>query len=681
MKTTKLINYLLLSVIVLSITAAHSIGAPTKFGKIDIENLKKNSCPIDSNAHAYYIFDIGESEFKYNTANGDEGFQIVFTRHFRIKILDNQGFSFGNIKIPLYQSNSGEENIGTLKAYTYNLGKGKVEKEKLDRKDVLYEQTSENWETQKFAMPNIKAGSIIEIEYTITSDFLFNLQEWYFQKSIPVIHSEYKVCIPEYFNYNQTETGYFPVNREVGSRPNSVTFNSMIRSTNNRVTSSKSSSSTINYIENTYHFRADNITPFPKEKYLKTEDNYLSKITFELQSTRFPNSPLKYYTTSWEEIDKNLNDSEYFGKTLSRNNHLKDEIALLKSSGEIDEALLNSAFNHIKKKISWNGKRTKYVEFSLSKAYKNGEGNCADINLNLVALLQELGFNSYPIILSTQDNGIIHPAHPSLSSFNYVIALVELNGKNYLMDATSPISTINLIPTRCLNDKGRIIGDVAEKWINLMDYKSYTVKATYQITIDSTLILNGAIKKRLDDYGAYNYKVKLEETNDALAFISKDEGKNLGVEVTDIEVEGLENQGKSLNIKYKFTEGKMLNNAGGMIYFTPVLDPFFSENPFKLEKREFPVEFNHPYQFLNIYNYFLPENMEVTELPKPIAVTLPENNGMFYYNIQQIANILTITSTMRINKSLFLPNEYEYLKSFFQHIIDKQNELVVLKKI
>ncbi len=653
---------------------------PPKFGKIEKEEFDELYCPIDSNAHAFFIYDFGKSEFKYNTTMEDKGFQLHFKRHCKIKIVDNQGFSWGDIRIPLYRSNSDKEEVFSIRGFSYNLVDGKIEKTKLDRKDIIYEETSENWETCKFAMPNLKAGTIIEIEYLAISDFLFNLQEWYFQRQIPVLQSNYEVTIPEYFNYNQTQFGYYPFSVSQKAKRGRITLTSRER-TGNRIVKSTLHTNEIDFEEIVNYYEATNVPAFPDEKFVKTDENYLSKVDFELQYTKFPNQPLNYYTTSWEEIDNKLLNNDYFGRKLNDTGHLRDAITTLKESGIQNEELVNAALEHIQGKISWNNVRSKYVDTNLSKPYKNGEGNSADINLNLVALLRSLDINSFPVVLSTRDNGIIHPAHPSLSRFNYVIAMAEIDGNTYLLDATSPISSLNLIPPYCLNHNGRVIGNYPEKWIHLENYKPYTIKAIYQLSIDSSLALSGKVSKNFQDYGAFDYKSRLNEINDPQEFFSELEEKNTGFEVKNMEIQGLEGEQQKLSLAYEVLPKHKIEGAGEMLYFTPTLDPFFSENPFKLEKREYPVEFNYPHTFQNVYTYIIPTNLEITEIPEPMIVKLPEGNGSFHFQVHRAGQHLTINSVMKINKSIFSPLEYDALKKFFQFVIDKQNDVIVLKQL
>ncbi|MEL7588177.1 MAG: DUF3857 domain-containing protein [Prolixibacteraceae bacterium] len=652
--------------------------APQKFGKIDIADLQTTLCPIDSNAHAYYIFDYGETDFRYDTqVENSKGFQLYFNRHLRIKIVDNEGFSWGNVYIQLYHNAGSKSEVTEIKAFTHNLEEGKITKTKLERSDMHTEETSANLNTLKFAMPDIKAGSIIEIEYTIKSDFIFNLQEWYFQRTIPVVHSEYFVSIPEYFNYNQSQLGYYPIERTTERKNRSLTLNFKETGAFNQTTKYTDK---IDYYENCFHYLATNVPSFPDEKFIKTSDNYLTRIKFELQSTKFPNSPIKDFSSGWEEVDKELKESLGFGTELNRKGHLSDDVEDLKGTGVKGEALLAMALTHMQGKISWDGVSTIYTKSGLAKAYKTGQGNSADINLNLVVLLRELGFNSFPVILSTQKNGIIHPAHASISSFNYVIAMAQVDSTIYLLDATDPHSMLNMLPVRCLNDKGRVIGEISQKWVNLMNYKTLVDQATYVMTLDSNLTLTGKVKKSLSEYGAYIYRSALKKSEDLIKTARSLEKKE-GFVIDSMKIAGLDTLGNNITLSYQLSREEGIGGSAGMVYFTPCIDPFFDENPFKLEKREFPVEFDYPYRIQRSYLFTIPANYEVTEIPKPTAIKLPNGDGTFYYQTTKNGNLINVSAMIIIRTSLFLPDQYETIKKFFQIIVDKHNEYILLKSI
>ena len=665
---------------------AYSQKSPSNFGKISQDLLLAEYCPIDSNAHAYYVFDYGFSYFQYATtkvregesSSGQKGFQLFHKRHYRIKIVDSQGFDWSDIEIPLYR-NIDEEKIGTIKATTYNLENGKVVKTKLNRKDIYTEESNDYWIQKKFAMPAIKEGSVIEVEYTIISDFFFNLREWTFQTTIPVMRSEYHVHIPEYYIFNQTQRGYYPIQTKSGVKQKQISITYTYDS-GNLAKPRESSTSTTEYKDVTYSFLAEQVPAFPAEEFLRTEDNYLSKIEFELQRTEFPGRPSKYYTTTWEQVDETLINSADFGVAISRNSHLTEDANALKNSGAEGLALVSSAFNHMKNKLTWNGTISKYASKNLGKAYKDGSGNSADINLNLVALLNQLELESYPVVLSTQKHGIIHPSHPSLSRFNYVIAMVRVEDNTYLMDASDPYGEVNLLPVRCLNDKGRVIGYSGEEWINLMDYKPYQFTSNYALKLSDELVLSGNRRIVLKDYASYQYKKRIKSYDDVERFEESFDEEHRDLSIENLQVEGLDSVPSDLTLSYEISRSDYVEDASDILYFSPVFDPYFDSNPFKLEDREYPVEFNYPYMIQENIYISLPEGYKVSELPRSLKIKMPDNSAQYTFQAVESGNGLLITTGFIIRKTQFLPEEYESIKQFYQIIIDKQNELVVIDK-
>jgi hypothetical protein len=70
----------------------------------------------------------------------------------------------------------------------------------------------------------------------------------------------------------------------------------------------------------------------------------------------------------------------------------------------------------------------------------------------------------------------------------------------------------------------------------------------------------------------------------------------------------------------------------------------------------------------------------VDELPKPKLILMPGNSAKYSYNVTQMGNTLNVVSMLQINKSLFLQDEYPNLREFYNQIIAKQAEQIVLKK-
>jgi basic membrane lipoprotein Med (substrate-binding protein (PBP1-ABC) superfamily) len=62
-------------------------------------------------------------------------------------------------------------------------------------------------------------------------------------------------------------------------------------------------------------------------------------------------------------------------------------------------------------------------------------------------------------------------------------------------------------------------------------------------------------------------------------------------------------------------------------------------------------------------------------------IATPDNIGTYKYIIGATGNKIQISITFDINTAIVPADYYTALKEFFQKIIDKQNEKIVLKKV
>src|SRR5690606_29243568 len=132
------------------------------------------------------------------------GNKLVFQYHVKIKVFNIQKFSRGDVVIGLHKEDN--ENFETIRSIEgvvfYQDENGGVQKAVLDKKSIFKENSSKYTELVKFAMPNVRNGSVLEYKYEIESPFFFNFRPWEFQWDIPKVHSEYIAVIPAVYKYN-----------------------------------------------------------------------------------------------------------------------------------------------------------------------------------------------------------------------------------------------------------------------------------------------------------------------------------------------------------------------------------------------------------------------------------------------------------------------------------------------
>jgi hypothetical protein len=130
----------------------------------------------------------------------------------------------------------------------------------------------------------------------------------------------------------------------------------------------------------------------------------------------------------------------------------------------------------------------------------------------------------------------------------------------------------------------------------------------------------------------------------------------------------------------KFSSEDLLEEINGKIYVEPLLFLTQDKNPFKLDERKFPVDFATAWKDVNRVSIQIPNGYSVESLPEPLAIALPDNLGVFKYQVSQIGNQIKVFSILEFNSSMVPPNYYGYLKDFYSKLVKKETEKIVLAK-
>ncbi|MGB1042614.1 MAG: DUF3857 and transglutaminase domain-containing protein [Tenacibaculum sp.] len=632
-----------------------------EFGKVSKEELIEKLHPLDSTADAAYLLKKRKTYFRYDT---DDGFVVVTEYHDRIKIYNSDGFNYANKKINYYKHTSGDkEEVHLIKAYTFNIENNKVVKTKLSKKNIFDEKLNKYRSQKKITFPNIKEGSVIDFKYTLTSPH-WNIKTLYFQYGIPIKKINYRVDIPEYFTFNKTSKGYYSIPLKESSKREQIIFGY-----NNKV----------DYNSKKFTFTQNNIPAIKEnEPFSGNINNYRGGIEFELSGTRFPNSMYKNYTTSWENVCKTISKSSSFGGEISKKNYYKDDLNTLISAAKNDSEKIITIYNFVKSKVKWNEYYAKYSEKGVKKAYKEGNGNSAEINFILTSMLRSAGLNANPVLVSTKNNGI--PLFPTREGFNYVITKVNLaNGKHILLDATEQYSYVNTLPYRALNWSGREILENGVSNEVILTPKDHSKENNIlNIKINNLGEVNGMLRKSLTRHSAMFYRQKnnIKKEEDVISDL---EDKH-SIEIENFKVFNSENLSKPVTQTIKFTSEDFIEEINSKLYFSPFFFLATKENPFKSEERNFPVDYGMPWQDNFSVAISIPENYTVESFPEDLAIGLPDNLGAFKFKTTIQGNKIKLSSVLQINNSIIVPQFYSALREFYKQLVEKQTEKIVLIK-
>ncbi len=629
-------------------------GQNFEFGRISRSDF--SATPLDSNANAIVLKEFGQSSVFVD--DYDHRIKLMHEYHVVIRINNKEGFKKANFEIPSYKRGSYiRDHLDELKAVTYNIENGQIEQTELEKKKVYKENYSAYLELNKFTLPNIKEGSIIEVSYRTLEQDLFNFKTWEFQDDIPKLQSQYIAIIPASFTYNVVLRGPYKLADQKGEVLKEYIFLDGIRMDCSKISYSMA-----------------NIPAFEEEDFMTSPKNFKSAIYYELESIFYPsNGVKKTFSKTWKDVDTELMNEKTFGGQIKKTELFKTTLSTLLLPNDTKLEKANKVYDYIKKQIKWNNYLGKYAESGIEKALEKRTGNIGDINLSLVTALQAADLAAYPIILSTRRNGTPNSLFPVLSDFDYVIACVDIDGIKYKLDASNSYLPFGSLPLQCLNERGRIIySKKSSDWFPLIadelseQYYTLTGVLNDHGQIKGTLTIsslgNKALLKR-QHIAKFNsleeYWEKLDEEMPNISF-------------TNAKIEHLNEVDQVLNEEFNIILDVNKLNGNNIFSLAPNVIDRIAYNPFKIQDRTYPVDMGFKSKLQYNIQLEIPEQYEVTEKPQNVSLTLPESAARYKYMTQVIGNKLEIFGSLNFNKPIFTVDEYFSLKELYSRIIQQQ---------
>lgn len=632
------------------------------FGDNSHDDLAIKNSIIDSNANAVVLREFGSARMQLDENQGYV--YIDYTYHVRIKIFNKQGFDQANVVIPQRLYSERQDLVSDIRAVTLNFVNGNFKKDELDPKKIFTEKRNKYTILTKFTMPNLMEGSIIEYSYHIRIPSIFNFKNWEFQSSIPKLHSEFIAFIPGLYNYNVSLRGMLKL-----SSQDAVIDRECMRINGNAINCSK-----MTYI-------MKNIPAFVEEDYMTAPSNFKAAMNFELSDYVLLNGSKVNVTKNWKDIEYELLGEKAFGGQMKKKDAFKELLPGIIGTATDDLAKANAIYTYIAKNIKSNGFIGIYSETLIKKALESHSGNTADINLALVAALSAANLDVEAVILSTRENGEINTLFPVISDFNYVVAKVNIGDKSYLLDASVPLLPFGLLPLQCINGNGRVINlKKPSYWYELKasqnDYTRYNLNAT--------LGKDGKIKGDLvtfsSGYAALKKRKAIEAAGSIDEYVEKLDERMTKISIKKHEISNLDSINNPLIEKYEVEFNAYNSTDVAQFFFNPYFIDSTTKNPFNLNERTYPVDLGSKQETRTNILLKVPEDFVLTDQPKDIAIAIPDNGGRYMTSTIFNDHTINFNQLLQLNKAVYQPDDYLYLKELFSRIIQNQKTDLVFKK-
>lgn len=602
----------------------------------------------EKNASALITLDSGF----YSITND---YKLVFDHTQKIKILKEEGLAYANFQIPF----SKDDSLVSFTAQILN-SKNKTLTDGISYQATPQITTSIDGNlTASIKLSNVKVGDVLQFRYTLMLSTLENINTWYFQNDIPVSKSIITLKIPSFIFYYKFLEGQRKLN-----------------DISRQITKEELNDKSYNF--QLEMFEMNNIPAYIKEVDIPGNEYFISKLSFYLSEFTLPNQSTKYLLpASYEELAANWAADKYFNQVNRSGKYLEEKIAQIYHKQFSDQKNISSLYYFMRNNFTVNN--TLYDD-DLFDTYKRRSGNEQQINMLLAKILNQAGFDSYMIALSTIENRPSYPIYPYFSLFNKFVVMVKTYNQTYFLDATDPHLLFNMLAPNSINNSGLYISKVNNGMIPVDYLFDDREEVNIQIEVlkkDSLLINYRNIR---NGYSVYSFDTRYLENyksyNDFLieTIFNQPEWNIISHNVTDNFTEN-----KSVIEELQFGK-KQTVNTESIISIPVSINNDFALNPYPRTDRQNPITLYTPIFRKGTYTLTIPKDYTLAKLPQSHLAALPDEGGNFSFSVSQNGQQVEIAYLLQVNKVIFLSNEYEQLSAFFDHVSTTFQQNIELTK-
>lgn len=629
-----------------------------EWGNIPRSDRLLQEYPDDPEAPAVVLGEIGHFYFR----NYKSEYEYQLTVHRRIKLLDKKAFSkHAQISIPFYHFEDTEW-IVTIEAQTIS-PEGRIHA--LTRKDFYYEKRDQYWTQVNFTFPQLQEGAVLEYRYALRSRNVVQPRTWYFQRDIPVRFSQLSLHNSSYLSFATLFEGAEYMDLEDRSKNET------------RLSSGKT-----RFLFSDEFYLMENASAIREEAYMTTIDDYRVRLRLQLSKISRPDGSDKPFLSTWEQSARDLIKSPFFGGLyLSKKAYRKLNRLLI---SEVDlaaeaEQKMYQIYYFLVNRIRWNGIIGMQPQRDLFQAFQTGRASAAELNFMLLALLKAQGIEAHPVLTSTRQHGRLTQQYPLMDQFDYVMSLVSINGRTWLLDPTHPLRPPGMPGLQTLNKKAWVVNPEWPQWINL-EIPICRDQYTLNLQLDTSGTLRGQMQATYRSYSALLERELQQRSPHGRYWQQRLQSRYPDTRLDSIAFKNTADLDAPFEHYISFNipdAGQLFDNY---LYLPLFVYTNFSENPFKQKNRNFPVDFPYPFSEEWRIELQLPPNLEIVQLPNSTNYSLPDQQGQIYYECEQDGNKIILTCRFSIQQDLIKPAVYPHLKELFDHYVQLGHAKVVLKK-
>lgn len=503
---------------------------------------------------------------------------------------------------------------------------------------------------RRLVFNNLRVQHTLELSYEITTDNLESISNWAFQEAFPVHYAELWTTVDAAFDHA------FLLQNEK----------------NIQISQDRRSGAKI--------FSASNLPANkpPTEAFSLTFGDQMTGVRLQIKSMTLASKEKKTIVSSWSELANRVLKSEGVGlQYLKKGNFdaLWKAVQPSVNAAKTEDEKLKAVYKYINENVAWNGEWNTTARTSLNAAFENRSANSGELNLMLIACLNEAGFKAHPMFISTRQHGKTNENTPFLSQFNHLLCYVErTTGVPLLIDAGSIYRPMGLPRVEALNGDGWIVTQKGQQW------QSMSSKITARQTLSAfSVSVEGDMKGRFVKTSKDHEAITDRDEQARRRSIKALEKQYLGIRIDSVTNTNPDNALPFFKHNIYCFLSQMAAVDSGKMTVKPLWRTGFEVNPLAAMPVNSALDFPYLIQDLHVFALQIPAGSSIAKLPNTDIFELPDKSAGLSLTVSQNADLVQLSMVVKINKLHFDASEYAALKAFFDKIIAKQKEVIVVK--
>jgi Domain of Unknown Function with PDB structure (DUF3857)/Transglutaminase-like superfamily len=336
-----------------------------------------------------------------------------------------------------------------------------------------------------------------------------------------------------------------------------------------------------------------------------------------------------------------------------------------------------------------------------AEVFSHRYGDCKDKATLMRAMLQEIGVDSYYVVINSERGSVTPDVPAHLEAFDHVVLALKLpkdiddpsliatvqhpkQGRLLFFDPTNELTPFGQIGGYLQANYGLLVTPDGGELVELPQQPSSmnSIQRTAKLTLDTMGTLRGEVEEmRVGDRASserWRLRTVTKDTDRIKPIEDLLSGSLSSFHITRASLVNLQRTDQPFGFKYTFDSPNYAKSAGNLLLVRPrVIGNKGSGILETKEPRKYPIEFEGPAKDTDAFEITIPPGYLVDDLPPPVDADF----SFASYHSKTVVNgsVVDYTRTFEV-KELSVPvGKAEELRKFYRIIAGDERSTLVLK--